>query len=99
VAGLFLKWSCSRAATDPHSPVSDECRRDAGLAYNETLGLGIPSYVDTFEDTVNEACTAWQTRFYLIGEEGRVVYAGEPGPFGFKSWELDEAIKQHLQED
>ena len=36
------------------------------------------------------------TRMYLIGEEGRVVYAGGLGPYGFSPAKLRAAIETHL---
>jgi len=35
---------------------------------------------------------AWPERLYLVGTDGRVAYAGGPGPSGFSPAELQEAI-------
>jgi len=35
-------------------------------------------------------------RLYLIGGDGRVVYRGAPGPFGFVASELEQAIIEYL---
>ena len=48
-------------------------------------------------DAVNTAYAAWPTRLYLIGQDGHVVYAGGPGPFGFKPNELGLAIEKYLE--
>ena len=53
----------------------------------DTLNFGVRTYVDEMDDAVNEAYAAMPTRLYLIGLDGRVVYAGGPGPFGFKPGE------------
>ena len=36
------------------------------------------------------------TCLYLVGLDGRVVYAGGPGPFGFKPAELGASIDEYL---
>jgi hypothetical protein len=48
------------------------------------------------DDRVSEAYAAKPTRLYLVGEDGRVVYAGGLGPWGFKPRELEQAIKEYL---
>ena len=35
-------------------------------------------------------------RMYLIGRDGRVAYRGAPGPFGFVTAELEQAIELYL---
>ena len=44
------------------------------------------------------AYAAWPERLYLIGVDGRVVYAGGRGPHGFSPAELKEAISALLKE-
>ena len=51
--------------------------------------------VDEMDDAVNKAYAAFPTRLYLVGLDGRVVYAGGLGPFGFKPAELGEAIDKY----
>jgi hypothetical protein len=48
------------------------------------------------DNAVNEAYAAMPTRLYLVGMDGRVVYAGGLGPFGFKPKELRTAIEEYL---
>ncbi|MBS1250735.1 MAG: hypothetical protein MAG431_02330 [Chloroflexi bacterium] len=43
-----------------------------------------------------QEATAWPTRLYLVGVDGKVVYRAGLGPFGFKPSELDGAIKEYL---
>ena len=60
------------------------------------LQYGIRTYVDEMDDRVNKAYAAWPTRLYLIGLDGRVVYAGGLGPYGFRPAELKTAIEGYL---
>jgi hypothetical protein len=57
---------------------------------------GIPTLVDEMDDAVMTAYAAWPDRLYLVGLDGRVVYAGGRGPFGFKPEELKEAMDEYF---
>jgi hypothetical protein len=57
----------------------------------------VRTYVDEMDDAVNNAYAAWPTRLYLIGLDGRVVYAGGMGPYDFKPAKLKAAIDAYLQ--
>jgi hypothetical protein len=94
--GLALKLSRSQAATDVYDPQTIEERRAVAGRCEAALQYGIRTCVDDMHDTVNEVYAAWPTRLYLVGLDGRVVYAGGLGPFGFKPAELDAAIEQYL---
>ena len=69
----------------------EERRKVAGMC-EVAMQYGIGTYVDEMDDGVMTAYAAWPERLYLIGENGRVVYAGGLGPFGFEPAELQEAI-------
>ena len=70
--------------------MAEEC--EAAMAY------GIKTYVDEMDDAVMTAYVAWPERLYLVGKDGRIVYAGERGPWGFKPGELGEAIEELLSQ-
>ena len=68
-----------------------ERRKVAGMC--ETgLQYDIRTYVDEMDDAVMTAYAAWPERLYLVGQDGRVTYAGGLGPFGFIPAELKNAI-------
>jgi hypothetical protein len=96
--GTALKLSRSKAATDIYDPQTIEERRHVAGSCATALDYGIPTLVDDMNDTVNKAYAAWPTRLYLIGLDGRVVYAGGLGPFGFKPVELERAIEMYLHQ-
>ena len=96
IAGRMVGMRFPKAATDVYDPKTMEERRAVAGQCEETLQYGIRTYVDEMEDPVNKAYAAMPTRLYLIGLEGRVVYAGGLGPFGFKPGELESAIDQYL---
>ena len=96
IPGLFFKLTRSKAATDVYDPTTIEERREVAGQCAEALQYGIRTYVDEMDDAVSAAYAAWPTRLYLVGLDGHVVYAGGPGPFGFKPAELGAAIEEHL---
>ena len=49
------------------------------------------------DDAVNRAYAAWPTRLYLVGLDGKVVYAGGMGPYDFKPVKLGAAIEKYLK--
>lgn len=96
--GAALKVSRSKAATDIYDPKTIEERRRAAGSCEDSLKYGIRTYVDEMDDAVNKAYAAWPTRLYLVGLDGKVVYHGGLGPFGFHPSELDKAIGVYLSE-
>jgi hypothetical protein len=52
--------------------------------------------LDRLDDQVNRDYAAWPDRLYLVGRDGRIVYAGGRGPRGFQPDELEQAILQEL---
>ncbi len=75
----------------------DERREVAGMC-EVALQHGIKTYVDEMDDAVAEAYASLPDRLYLVGLEGKVVYAGARGPWGVKPAELKEAMDKHLAE-
>ena len=81
---------------DTNDPKTIGERRSLADRCQVDLKYEIPTYVDEMDDAVSKAYAAKPTRLYLIGIDGRVVYAGGLGPFGFKPEELERAIKDYL---
>ncbi len=92
VSGMAIKVFESKAATDVYDPKSIEERRVVAERCETALEYGMRTVVDELDDRVSEAYAAAPTRLYLVGLDGRVVYAGGLGPFGFKPPGLGAAI-------
>jgi hypothetical protein len=60
------------------------------------LDLQMPMLVDAIDNTVEEQYIALPMRLYLIGKEGKIVYTGERGPFGFNPDTWEAAIKAEI---
>lgn len=87
----------SRASQDHYDPKTIEERRAVAGECEHSLAYGVRTYVDEMDDAVNRAYAAWPTRLYLIGLDGRVVYASGVGPWGFKPARLEAAIQKYLK--
>ena len=101
LGGIISRWvikarGWSGAATDVYDPKTIEERQRVANKCRSTLRYEVPTYIDTMDDRVNKAYAASPTRLYLIGLDGRVVYAGGLGPYGFKPAELKAAIEKYL---
>jgi hypothetical protein len=94
--GLALKLFAPKAARDVYDPKTIDERRSVAGECQAALRYGIHTYVDDMDDTVNKAYAALPTRLYLVGLDGRVLYAGGLGPYGFKPAELGNAIESYL---
>lgn len=94
--GLLLTWSKSRADRTSRDPRTLAERRKQAGSCQDSLDLGIPTLVDDLDDRVNKTYAAWPTRLYLVDRTGTVVYAGKPGPYGFRPSRLEQAIQQLL---
>src|SRR5439155_18707980 len=53
-----------------------EERRDAARRCTSDLGITIPTLVDTMDDAVCLAYSAWPDRVYVVGTDGRIAYKG-----------------------
>jgi Iodothyronine deiodinase len=62
----------------------------------EALHVTMPLLVDEIDDRVGHAYSGMPDRLYVIGRDGRVVYKGGRGPFGFSAAEMEQAVILHL---
>ena len=80
-----------------YDPKTIEERREVAGECETALQYGVHTYVDDMDDAVNRAYAAWPTRLYLVGLDGKVVYAGGLGPYDFKPEKLRAAIERYLR--
>jgi hypothetical protein len=91
-----LKKYAPGLVTDIRDPQSIEERRSVAGVCEVSLVPDILTVVDDMSDSACRAYAAKPTRLYLVGTDGRVVYAGGLGPFGFKPAELRKAVDSYL---
>jgi type I thyroxine 5'-deiodinase len=61
------------------------------------LAVKIPSLLDGVDNKVERAYTGWPDRLYIVGTDGRVRFKSAPGPFGFSTSELEEALSREIR--
>ena len=86
-----------KVAIDYDDPKDLLERRSVAGDCIQALNFGIKTLVDDMDDRVNEAYAAWPARFYLVGIDGKVVYAGGMVPFDYKPEAFMAAIEGYLQ--
>jgi hypothetical protein len=80
-------------------PKSLDERVEVAHACALRLELSIPTLIDNMENSTDQKYFALPDRLYLVGSDGRIVYRGAPGPFGFIATELESAIENYLAPD
>ena len=80
-------------------PRSKKQRERVAARCCSTLEMSMPLLVDEIDDRVGHAYSGMPDRLYVIGKDGRVVYKGGRGPFGFNPGEMEQALLMHLLEE
>jgi type I thyroxine 5'-deiodinase len=74
-------------------------RRTAATMLVDRLKYRAPLAIDSIAGEAEKAYGAWPERIYIIGTDGRVVYKGGMGPFGFHPDEAERKLAALLAED
>jgi hypothetical protein len=69
-----------------------EERLAAARLCEQRLGLSIPTLVDHIDNCASEKFAAWPERIYIAGPDGRIVFAGGPGPYEFSPEAAEAAL-------
>jgi len=80
-------------------PKTLEARNLVASKCCEKLHLAMPLLVDTIDDQVNRAYSGFPDRLYLIDRQGKVVYKGGRGPYGYKPRQLEQNLLLMLLEE
>lgn len=79
-------------------PITDKERSSVASQCVKELKLDmIPALIDRMDDRVNKAYQGHPDRLFLVGKDGKMSYSGARGPSGFKTEELEAAIKIELK--
>ena len=73
-------------------PKELEERRKMVEVLVDRLKYRLPVAIDGMDNPADKAYSAWPERIYLVGKGGRLLYAGEVGPFGFHTEEAEKAL-------
>jgi hypothetical protein len=64
-------------------PIDDKERASVAGTCVKDLELPMQALVDHVDNKVQDAYGGWPDRLYLVGKDGKIVYAGARGPQGF----------------
>lgn len=88
--------SNDRAGIEIAQPKSARERTAVAARCCQALRMTMPLVVDGLDDRIGHLYSGMPDRLYLLSRDGRVVYKGGRGPFGFKPGELEQSIVLHL---
>jgi hypothetical protein len=71
-------------------------KTEAAEKCGAALDVSFPILIDDLDDTVGHAYSGMPSRLYLLDKTGRVIYKSGRGPFGFRTFELEQALIMHL---
>lgn len=60
------------------------------------LDINYTGVVDNFDAEVEKVYGAHPDRLYLVSKDGRIVMKSDPGPWGFKPQQLEQAIQKEI---
>lgn len=75
-----------------NQPTEIDQRIDVASQCCEALEVSMPLLVDDIDDRVGRAYSGMPDRIYVIDCDGKVVYKGGRGPFGFKPGEMEQSL-------
>lgn len=82
----------SEAGDAINQPTEIDQRLEVACECSKTLQISMPLLVDTIDDRVGRAYSGMPDRLYVIDRDGKVVYKGGRGPFGFKPAEMEQSL-------
>lgn len=53
--------------------------------------------MDNMDDTTERAYQGWPDRIYIVGNDGKIAFAGAKGPQGFNPAAAKESLKKISQ--
>lgn len=77
-------------------PATDEERTEVASACQINLGLHMPMLVDRIDNDIDKKYVGLPMRQFLIDADGKIVYAGKKGPFGWDDEGFEETLKELL---
>jgi hypothetical protein len=57
--------------------------------FTHRFGYPVPLAVDGMDNQAERLYSGWPERLYVIDESGKIVFKGEPGPFGYHPEQLE----------
>jgi hypothetical protein len=77
-------------------PKTETERKAVASSCASRLKLSMPVLVDNMRNEVDELYAAWPERLFVIDGDGKIAYAGDRGPWGFKPDEVADWLKKNI---
>ena len=75
-------------------PATDDERTEVAAACQIDLGLDMPMLIDSIDNDIDSKYVGLPMRQFLIDANGKIVYAGKKGPFGWDDEGFEEEFKK-----
>ena len=85
-----------KSAIHYKEPTTDDERTKVAQVCQLNLDLQMPMLIDTIDNDVESKYISLPMRLYLIGADGKIVYTGDRGPFGFNPDSWEDAIRGQI---
>ena len=72
--------------------MTTEERRDVARTFLDDMDFDLPALLDNIDDKTARDYASLPDRLYLVGKDGKIAFAGDKGPRGFKVDLLEKAI-------
>ncbi|BDS06519.1 hypothetical protein NT6N_15590 [Oceaniferula spumae] len=69
-------------------------REKAATGCSASSSLKVPVLLDDMNDSASKAYSALPERFFILGTDGKVAYAGKRGPHGVDLTALEKRLKE-----
>ncbi len=79
------------------SPQTVADREETAAMCVVRLAIKLPALVDGIDNRTERAYTGWPDRLYLVGTDGRIRYKSAPGPYGFSTKDLEDALRREVK--
>ena len=77
-------------------PTTDEERTAVAASCQIDLGIEMPMLLDSIDNDIDKKYVGLPMRQFLIDADGKVVYHGAKGPFGWDDEAFEESLKELL---
>lgn len=71
-----------------------EQRKKTAATCAAAIGFTVPQLIDDMDHSATIAYDAHPTRLYIIGSDGKIAFAGGPGPFQTDLDAFEKALKE-----
>ena len=86
-----------KAGTTVEQPVTTEERLSVAKDFVADIEMTIPTLLDKIDNKTATDYASIPDRLYLVGKDGRIAWAGDKGPKGFDTNQLEKEIATHMK--